>query len=149
MRGQVLGVDHRTGEGIVAGEDGVRYRFTPEDWADRGEPAIGMRVDFETEHQRALALFPVPGTAPAKVHAPLPARPRTDRDKLVAAALAFFLGTLGIHRFYTGRTGTGILMLVLTCTVVGLILTIPWAFIDMIRYLMMSHEEFEQRYARD
>ena len=149
MRGQVLGVDHRTGEGIVAGEDGVRYRFTPEDWADRGEPAIGMRVDFETEPQRALALFPVPGTAPAKVQAPLPARPRTDRDKLVAAALAFFLGTLGIHRFYTGRTGTGILMLVLTCTVVGLILTIPWAFIDMIRYLMMSHEEFEQRYARD
>jgi TM2 domain-containing membrane protein YozV len=148
MRGQVLGVDHRTGEGIVAGEDGRRYRFAPEDWADRGEPAIGMQVDFETEHQRALALFPVPGSTPARVHAPMSAAPRTDRNKFVAATLAFFLGTLGIHRFYTGKTGTGILMLLLTCTVVGLILTIPWAFIDMIRYLMMSHGEFEDSFAR-
>jgi TM2 domain-containing membrane protein YozV len=149
MRGQVLGVDHRTGEGIVAGEDGLRYRFTPEDWAHRGEPAIGMQVDFETEHQRALALFPIPGSTPAPVRASTPVAAAQKRNKLVAAGLAFFLGALGIHRFYLGRIGTGILMLILTCSVVGLILTIPWSFIDMVRFLLMSHGEFEDRYARD
>ena len=33
MRGQVLGVDRRTGDGIVTGEDGRRYSFKPDDWA--------------------------------------------------------------------------------------------------------------------
>lgn len=60
MRGQVLGVDTRTGEGMVAGDDGRRYRFTPEDWAQRGEPSIGLQVDFETEGDRALSVFPMP-----------------------------------------------------------------------------------------
>ncbi|HEX8415795.1 MAG TPA: TM2 domain-containing protein, partial [Sphingomicrobium sp.] len=119
MRGQVLGVDTRTGEGIVAGEDGRRYVFTQEDWADRGQPAIGMQVDFETNQKHALALFPVPGSAPAPAVMPGSPTPLTDRNKLIAALLAFFLGTLGVHRFYLGRTGTGIMMLLLTCTVIG------------------------------
>ena len=39
-------------------------------------------------------------------------------------------------------------MLVLSCTLIGLIATVPWAFIDMIRYLVMSDREFAERYAR-
>ena len=148
MRGQVLGVDTRTGDGIVAGEDGRRYSFKPDDWAARGEPAVGMQVDFDTHENRALTLFPVPGTAPA-----LPPEPRRepdfDRNKLIAALLAFLVGPLGIHRFYLGRVGTGILMLLLTVTVVGLIVTVPWALIDMIRYLVMTERDFARRYARD
>ncbi len=147
MRGQVLGMDTRTGDGIVSGEDGRRYSFRPSDWAHRGEPAIGMYVDFEIDQNRALSIFPVPGTSPAPAQAPA-AYPRSDRNKYVAAILAFFLGPLGIHRFYLGRRGSGIAMLVLTCTLVGLILSAPWAFIDMVRYLLMSDREFTARYAR-
>ena len=151
MRGHVLGVDTRTGDGMIAGDDGRRYSFRPPDWAHRGEPAVGLYVDFEASESRALSIFPVPGTSPAlanQAHMPAPAEPRGDRNKLVAALLAFVLGPLGIHRFYLGRVGTGILMLVLSCTVIGLILTVPWAIIDMIRYLVMSDREFEGRYAR-
>lgn len=145
MRGQVLGVDTRAGEGVIAGDDGRRYRFKPDDWAERGEPAVGMLVDFEPEANRALTIFPVPGTAPVVSR---PAAGPADRNKFVAALLAFALGPLGIHRFYLGRIGSGIAMLVLSMSVVGLLVSVPWALVDMLRYLMMSHGEFEARYPR-
>jgi TM2 domain-containing membrane protein YozV len=151
MRGQVLGVDTRTGDGIVTGEDGRRYSFKPLDWADRGEPAVGMQVDFETHENRALSIFPVPGTSPppaAVRSAPAPAPTDDDRNKYIAALIAFLIGPLGIHRFYLGRTRSGIAMLLLSCTILGLIVTAPWGFIDMIRYLVMSDREFAERYAR-
>lgn len=149
MRGQVLGVDTRTGDGIVTGDDGRRYSFKPLDWADRGEPAVGMQVDFEIHENRALSIFPVPGTSPPPAPArSAPAPADDDRNKYIAALLAFLIGPLGIHRFYLGRTGSGIVMVVLTCTLFGLLVTAPWAFIDMIRYLIMSDREFAERYAR-
>ena len=150
MRGQILGVDLRTGEGQLSGDDGRRYRFQPEDWAHRGEPAIGLQVDFEPEETRARSIFPLPAAAGAvavpAASAPLPREARSDRNKLVAALLAFFLGVLGVHRFYLGRIGSGIVMLLLTCTVVGMLVTGPWAFIDFIRYLIMSDRDFDRRY---
>ena len=92
MRGQVLGVDTRTGDGIVAGEDGRRYSFKPDDWAARGEPAIGMHVDFETHESRALSIFPVPGMpVPRTAPTPAPAE-RGDRNRYIAAVLAFLVG---------------------------------------------------------
>ena len=150
MRGQILGVDTRTGEGQLAGDDGRRYRFAPEDWAHRGEPAIGLAVDFDPQDTRARSIFPLPGAAtlPAAVspaHAARPA-PATDRNKLIAALLAFFLGVFGVHRFYLGRIGTGILMLLLTCTIVGTLVSGPWALIDTLRYLFMSDRDFARRY---
>jgi TM2 domain-containing membrane protein YozV len=149
MRGQVLGVDTRTGDGIVTGDDGRRYSFRPADWAHKGEPAIGMYVDFDIDQNRALSIFPVPGAlADQPAAPPAPAPDLRDRNKYVAALLAFFLGPLGIHRFYVGRTGSGIAMLVLSCTIVGLLISAPWALIDTIRYLFMSDREFAARYAR-
>ncbi len=151
MRGQILGVDVRTGEGQVTGDDGRRYRFKPEDWAHRGEPAVGLTVDFEPEESNARSIFPLPGQQQALVARPAPTEtgPTTDRNRIVAALLAFFLGIFGIHRFYLGRTGSGIVMLVLTITVIGMVVTGPWAFIDFIRYLVMSDRDFARRYRRD
>ena len=45
-------------------------------------------------------------------------------------------------------TGSGIAMLLLSCTFIGLLLTVPWSLIDMIRYLIMGDDEFAERYAR-
>ena len=38
----------------------------------------------------------------------------------------------GAHRFYVGKTGTAIVMPLMSCTFVGLIITIPWALVDLI-----------------
>ena len=148
MRGQLLGVDTRTGEGQVAGDDGHRYAFAPVDWAGRGEPAVGQWVDFRPDRDRAISLFPVPATAGAVSPPVRSPAPRSDRDKLVAALLAFLVGAIGIHRFYVGRIGSGLVMLILSMTVIGLLATVPWALIDTLRFLFMSHDAFARRYAR-
>ena len=57
---------------------------------------------------------------------------------IVALLLAFFLGPLGIHNFYLGYTTKGIIQLVISLTVVGLIVTGIWAFIDFIMLIMRS-----------
>ena len=49
----------------------------------------------------------------------------------VAYLLLIFLGILGAHRFYLGRTGSGIAQLLLTLTILGAIVTGIWVFIDL------------------
>ncbi len=51
----------------------------------------------------------------------------SDKNRLVALLLAIFLGFLGIHRFYVGKIGTGILMLFFSWLTFGI-----WPLIDII-----------------
>jgi hypothetical protein len=49
-----------------------------------------------------------------------------------ALLLAWFLGVFGAHRFYVGKTGSAIVMLILSITIVGVIVTGIWTLVDMI-----------------
>ena len=53
------------------------------------------------------------------------------RDVGIAYVLALLWGLFGAHRFYTGNTGTAIVMLILTCTVVGIIASVIWVAVDL------------------
>lgn len=51
---------------------------------------------------------------------------KSDKEWLVTLLLSLFVGTLGVHRFYVGKIGTGILQLI-TLGGCGI-----WTLIDII-----------------
>lgn len=51
---------------------------------------------------------------------------KSNKEWLITLLLSLFLGTLGVHRFYVGKIGTGILQ-VLTLGGCGI-----WTLIDII-----------------
>jgi TM2 domain-containing membrane protein YozV len=58
---------------------------------------------------------------------------------LAAVLLCFFLGYFGIHRFYVGKIGTGVLMII---TLGGLGI---WVLIDLIMILVGSFRDKQGR----
>ena len=59
----------------------------------------------------------------------------TQKSWVVALVLCIFLGGLGVHRFYVGKVGTGILM-ILTFGGLGI-----WVLIDLILILVGSFRD--------
>jgi TM2 domain-containing membrane protein YozV len=70
-------------------------------------------------------------------------RPMTTRSKGLAAVLAIFLGGLGIHKFYLGRGGMGVLYLLFCWTLIPVVL----GLIDGIVLLAMDPRNFQFKYA--
>ena len=64
------------------------------------------------------------------------------KSKTTAAILAFFLGGIGIHRFYLGQGGLGIAYLLFCWTFIPAII----AIIDFIIFLTMDEDKFNAKY---
>ena len=64
------------------------------------------------------------------------------KNKIVAAILALILGGLGVHKFYLGQTGKGVLYLIFCWTYIPSIL----AFIEGIMILCSNDENFQIKY---
>lgn len=67
-------------------------------------------------------------------------KPKLERN--VAGLLAIFLGWIGVHKFYMGKTGIGLLYLVLCWTAVPAILGV----LEGITYFSMSEADFDKKY---
>jgi TM2 domain-containing membrane protein YozV len=63
----------------------------------------------------------------------------SDKSRIVALLLCWFLGIFGVHRFYVGKVGTGVLQLV---TIGGLGI---WTLIDLILILVGSFRDAQGR----
>ncbi len=137
MRGKVLAFDETTGAGLISGDDGQRYEFTRAA-LQNGVRSVGhgAEVDFQLMDGRATSIYVVFATG--------------EKNRIVAAILALFLGHWGVHKFYLGKTNAGIIMLL--AGTVGWILVIPalvnWviAIIEFIIYLTKSDQQFYEDY---
>jgi TM2 domain-containing membrane protein YozV len=64
------------------------------------------------------------------------------KSRVVAAFLAFFLGTFGVHKFYLGKKGWGVLYILFCWTYIPTFLGV----LGFIRLLFMSDYKFERKY---
>lgn len=72
-------------------------------------------------------------------------RSASPKSRAAAVLLAWFIGCLGAHRFYVGKPGTGILMIVATVLTLG-IAGVVWSLIDVITILVGSFRDNEGRF---
>ena len=88
---------------------------------------IITKEEFEKEKEKILSTTPPPP----------PQNPNSDplaKSKIVAGILGMLLGGIGVHRFYLGFTGIGVLQIfvtICTCGVGSL-----WGFIEGILILV-------------
>ena len=64
------------------------------------------------------------------------------KSRLVAAALAFFFGTFGAHKFYLNKNGQGFLYLIFCWTYIPAIIS----FFEGIGFLIQSDDKFLEKY---
>jgi hypothetical protein len=70
-------------------------------------------------------------------------RAMSPRSRLAALLLCLFLGALGVHRFYVGKTGTGVAM-IFTLGGLGI-----WTLIDLIMIITGGFTDIEGRAVLD
>ena len=69
---------------------------------------------------------------------------QSDKNKLAAGLFGILLGGLGIHKFYLGKVGLGIVYILFCWTGIPSII----GLVEGIIYLTLSDEEFYNKYVR-
>jgi TM2 domain-containing membrane protein YozV len=160
MKGQILDYSVAGSRGTITTSDGERYEFAAGEWKAAGSPERGLWVDFQVEGGAATGVYRALGAG---------AEASGSKDRLAAGLLAILLGGLGVHKFYLGYTGPGLVMLSLGLVNI-LVNTFGWAVtwlllfipnilfglggfvlfvigvVEGIIYLTKTDEEFHQTY---
>ena len=100
--------------------------------------ACGRSIDARAE------ICPLCGVRQPMAYGPVSLRTNapSGRNRIAAALFALLLGSLGIHKFYLGKVGQGILYLIFCWTAIPALVGI----IEGIIYLTKSDEDFAAEY---
>ncbi|MDN3450614.1 TM2 domain-containing protein [Planococcus sp. APC 3906] len=66
------------------------------------------------------------------------------KNKTVAGLLGIFLGDFGIHKFYLGKPGMGLLYLLFSWTAIPAVI----GFIEGVMYLLSSEKDFQAKHGK-
>ena len=81
MQGTVLGFSTDSGDGVINGADGGRYKFTASAWKGEDAPRAGIGVDFEVSpNGEALDIYPLKATTAAR------SAPKSERGISIGAS---------------------------------------------------------------
>ena len=136
MKGQILDYSIQTNSGVISGDDQNRYRFSGVQWRGQNAPFRGQKVDFEIDGAgQAIEIYALATTTafPNQIG---------EKNRIIAAILAFFLGGFGVHKFYLGQIGWGVVYLLFCWTFIPSVV----AFVEFIIYLCTSDEDFARKY---
>ena len=74
---------------------------------------------------------------------------RPTKSKIAAGIFGILLGALGIHKFYLGYIGAGIVHLVLTLLIITSPISSIIGLIEGILYLVKTDEDFHNTYVEN
>ena len=125
MIGSVESYDIESQTGVIKSTDAVleaSYPFHIDDWVPQVAPDEGDEVDFTVDDAGAAKTINLVGA--------ILAAPKAVKSKYIAAALGFFLGFAGAHRFYLGYYKMGFAQIAFTAVTQGY--GVLWGFIESI-----------------
>ncbi|MEM9424552.1 MAG: TM2 domain-containing protein [Spirochaetota bacterium] len=68
----------------------------------------------------------------------------SPKSRLIAALLCWFMGALGVHRFYVGRTASAVMQILF-----GWATLFIWNFVDLIMILCGTFQDGEGKQVRN
>nr|MDO8117984.1 NINE protein [Candidatus Sigynarchaeota archaeon] len=95
----------------------------------------------ETQAVPSAKYTVIPDTGPSKPVGSAPV-PTKKADRIVAGVLAILLGSIGVHKFYMGKIGHGILCILFCWTGIPALV----GLIEGILYLTATDQEFQEKY---
>jgi len=107
-------------------------------------PQCGVRQPVIPQMAPPQPMYAPPGypSPNAMMYANQAMVPYTSKNKVTAGLFALLLGGLGIHKFYLGQVGSGIVYLLFCWTLIPGII----AFIEGIILLTMTEADFARKY---
>ena len=143
VKGRVLGYQPQIDSGTIVGDDGIRYNFVGAQWRDPSPPNQGTSVEF------GVQVNPEGGFPKAiDIYASIAS---VSRSRVTASLFAILLGWIGLHKFYLGHTGKGIILILAGVFTfgAGLLITVPLTIIEGLIYLSKSDEDFNRIYGQE